>query len=246
MPLPDLQHILGLIEAGQTREALGLLEQLVEQAPSYAAARVVLARTYEFEGQWRASFDAWQGARFFAPESPVIAAGLRRAATALAQPSPAPAPPITPALTVDAPTAPPPDPRTTAPAAEAPAPAPPPAAEVPTPEAPAPEAPVSEAPAAEAPAERPAEGPAFEDLDRLIEELETARIVPAPDLDDLPAPDLDDEIDDMVSETLARIYETQQQYEEAARVYEKLAEQQPGRADEYRRKADALRTRAGQ
>ena len=60
----------------------------------------------------------------------------------------------------------------------------------------------------------------------------------------MPAPDLDDEIGDMVSETLARIYEAQNQYEEAARVYEQLATQKPDRAAEYTHKASEMRTRS--
>lgn len=82
-----------------------------------------------------------------------------------------------------------------------------------------------------------------DDLERLISELESARIIPRPDVDQIPAPDLDDEIDDMVSETLARIYASQHQYDEAARVYDKLAQQQPDRADEFEQKAAEMRQR---
>lgn len=83
----------------------------------------------------------------------------------------------------------------------------------------------------------------FENLDRLIEELEEARIVPRPDVDAIPTPDLDDEIDDMVSETLARIYAAQEQFDEAARVYDALARQQPDRAAEFREQAARMRAR---
>lgn len=87
--------------------------------------------------------------------------------------------------------------------------------------------------------------PAADDLDRLIEELESApRITPRIDLDDIPTPELDVDIDDMVSETLARIYSTQQQFEEAARVYDQLARQQPERSDEFLAKAAEMRERA--
>ena len=80
-----------------------------------------------------------------------------------------------------------------------------------------------------------------EDLDRLIDELGAARIVPQPDVDDLPPPDLDDDIDDMVSETLARIYASQEQYAEAARIYEQLARQQPDQAERFLAEAAAMR-----
>lgn len=83
-----------------------------------------------------------------------------------------------------------------------------------------------------------------DDLDRLIGELESARIVPRPDVDDVPAPDLDDEFEDVVSETLARIYASQQQFDEAARVYELLAARQPERSEEFQDKAAAMRARA--
>lgn len=79
-----------------------------------------------------------------------------------------------------------------------------------------------------------------EDLDRLIDELGAARIVPQPDVDDLPPPDLDDDIDDMVSETLARIYASQEQYAEAARIYEQLARQQPDQAERFLAEAAAM------
>jgi hypothetical protein len=87
------------------------------------------------------------------------------------------------------------------------------------------------------------------DLDALIREIERApRIRPDPHF--VPPSDeerigtaADDE--DVVSETLARIYETQGQFAEAAAVYEKLAGQRPGQADEFRRRARELRVRAG-
>lgn len=83
----------------------------------------------------------------------------------------------------------------------------------------------------------------IDDLDRLIEELETARIVPNPNIDTIPDEELEDEIDDVVSETLARIYASQKYFEEAGRVYQKLAAQQPDRADDFNAKAAEMRTR---
>ncbi|GIV60183.1 hypothetical protein GQ464_002940 [Rhodocaloribacter litoris] len=101
----------------------------------------------------------------------------------------------------------------------------------------------SGAPAARASAP-PTSPPDFEDLDRLIAELEAARIVPDPDLENMPPPELENEIDDVVSETLARIYAAQNQFEEAARVYEQLASQEPERATEYLQKATEMRRKA--
>lgn len=81
----------------------------------------------------------------------------------------------------------------------------------------------------------------FDDLDSLITELETARIVPKPDFESVPPPSLEDDIEDVVSETLARIYASQKQYEEAARVYEQLAEQHPDQAPTFLEKAADMR-----
>ncbi len=83
-----------------------------------------------------------------------------------------------------------------------------------------------------------------EELDRLISDLESARIVPRPDYETIEGPSLTAPIDDMVSETLARIYEGQKQYDEAARMYDKLAILKPDRADVFTQKAIELRTRA--
>ena len=91
----------------------------------------------------------------------------------------------------------------------------------------------------------PSDDATIEDLDRLISELEAARIVPQPDLEDIPAPELEDEIDDVVSETLARIYASQKKYHEAARIYEQLAHQQPQEAAKFLQLAAEMRGLAG-
>lgn len=93
------------------------------------------------------------------------------------------------------------------------------------------------------PEEDPADVPQFQDLDKLIEELETAAIVPNPDIPLVSDEDLEQDLEDVVSETLARIYANQSYFEEAAGVYEKLADQQPERADEFRKKADEMKGR---
>ena len=82
------------------------------------------------------------------------------------------------------------------------------------------------------------------DLDRLISELERARIVPDPAVEANLITEQDDDLEDVVSETLARIYAAQQQYGEAARVYDSLAKQNPERMEEFHRKADEMRARA--
>lgn len=86
-----------------------------------------------------------------------------------------------------------------------------------------------------------------DDLDALIEQLESAgRIRPDPAFEPSAElePDDDDDADDMVSETLARIYAAQKAYAQAAEVYDRLAEQQPARADDFRRLAGEMRAAA--
>ena len=88
------------------------------------------------------------------------------------------------------------------------------------------------------------DAPVTDDLDVLIQQLEDApRIRPDPDFSG-PAVAFDEDIaDDMVSETLARIYAAQGQFAEAAAVYEKLAQQRPGEAEALLEKAAELRAR---
>lgn len=90
------------------------------------------------------------------------------------------------------------------------------------------------------------EGDDEDDLDRLIDELESARIEPRPDVDDIPPPDLENDVDDIVSETLARIHEAQDQYRKAAQIYVKLASQEPDEARAHLQKAAEMREKAEQ
>lgn len=83
--------------------------------------------------------------------------------------------------------------------------------------------------------------PGFDNLDDLISQLENApRIVPNPELFDDYVPDEGD-TEDMVSETLARIYTTQKNYKEAELVYLRLAEMQPERADYFLEQIEGFR-----
>jgi|GEM_PF-2111664 len=83
-----------------------------------------------------------------------------------------------------------------------------------------------------------------DDLDDLISRLEQApRIRPDPAFNG-PAVTVDESsVDEMVSETLAKIYAAQHRYVEAAVMYEKLAAREPGQADEMLRRAAELRDR---
>ena len=81
-----------------------------------------------------------------------------------------------------------------------------------------------------------------DDLDDLISQLEVApRIRPDPEFDGPDVPLDAGDVDDLASETLAKIYAAQHQYVEAALVYEKLAAQKPDQADELLERAAELR-----
>ncbi|PAP78528.1 tetratricopeptide repeat protein [Rubrivirga marina] len=94
--------------------------------------------------------------------------------------------------------------------------------------------------------EAPADRSVADELDALISQLEDApRIRPDPEY---AGPDVEldhGEVDDMVSETLAKIYAAQHQYVEAALVYEKRAARQPDQAEELLERAAELRQRGG-
>lgn len=86
-----------------------------------------------------------------------------------------------------------------------------------------------------------------DDLDHLIDKLQSARVNPDPDAETETPPEeptSDDDTEEVVSETLARIHEGQNDYEKAAHIYAKLADQEPHRADEFRRRAQELRRKA--
>lgn len=241
----DLQHVLDLVEEGAFDKVTSTLRQVVAQMPAYAPAYVLLAQAYEAQERWPEALATWQRAHFFAPNSPVVEAGLWRVLdrqdAVSAEPSEdnppgamdqmadelletirdeaSPSPPADDALDEEA------APSVGAPSS--PEPAPTPLEELmrrPPPDEPLPDD--------------------IRDLNRLIEELEEARIDPQPNLDDVPAPDLDSDIEDVVSETLARIYASQKKFEEAARVYLRLASQEPEQADAFLEKAADMRSRA--
>lgn len=83
-----------------------------------------------------------------------------------------------------------------------------------------------------------------DDLDQIIDELESGRIEPNPDVEDVPAPDLESDVDDLVTETLARIHEAQDEYRQAAQIYVKLASQEPDKARDHLEKAAEMRRKA--
>ncbi len=83
-----------------------------------------------------------------------------------------------------------------------------------------------------------------DELDALIAQLEDApRIRPDPAFSGPEVTFDDGGVDDMASETLAKIYAAQHQYVQAALVYETLAARQPEKADDLLRRAAEMRER---
>lgn len=231
MPFHDLQDAIALLDKREPGEAAVLLEPMVDEMPAYAAARVLLARAYEAQNRLPAALSVWREALHLVPNSSVVRQGVEHAASR-----------ITPEAADDEEAQHATDSHGAAEARAAPenrgssdthGPADI-GASVDT---------AGSTGASERP-DRDDSASKYDDLDRLISELEAARIVPRPDLDSIPTPELEDEIEDVVSETLARIYASQGQYDEAARVYELLAGQHPGAASDYMQKASRMRSRA--
>lgn len=254
-----IQDALNLLRNQSVTEAIDCLEAAVVETPAYPAAYVLLARAYEARTNWGAARSAWDQAYVLMPHSPTVQDGRarvrslireqRRAETASAAPSSADAPPSDTQQDAEAPPTAPPDEPSEAPDDEV-----------------LPSLSMDDGPtdlealraqtdqvaqdhaAAAFDSETPSSAEALDqiddDLDALIEELQSARIRPDPNIDDLPPDELDDDIDDMVSETLARIYASQGAYHEAARVYVQLAAQEPERSEERLRDASTMRQKA--
>ena len=271
MAVPDLQDAINHLQQKDVDGAIATLERKIEELPAHLTAHVLLARAYEAKHQWDRALTCWENVYFLMPNSPVAREGKRRVFRHMEGGEDideveevAPSVPGTPKTEDTASDAPAPEPSPTADAAEE------------DPPTTAPEAvseldklrQQAEQEARQGGA-RPALGntpnPAGtsdagtpeervdaledagdDDLDQLIDELESARIEPDPDVDDAPAPDLENDVDDIVSETLARIHEAQDQYRKSAQIYVKLASQEPDRAREFLEKAAEMRKKAEQ
>lgn len=249
MSVPDLQDALDRLQQKDVGSAIEVLEEKVTILPAHLAAHVLLARAYEARQQWERALQAWQSVRLLLPNSPVAEEGIERVLrrlsdwkhehpVALSPTAPSEGPESAPesdAETDDAD----PSPDTLARLRRR--------AEQEARRGGARSGLADDAPAPSTPEEHLRqfeEEEADTDLDRLIDELESARIEPDPNPEDVPAPDLEDDIEDVVSETLAEIYVSQNEYREAARVYSKLASQEPAHAEEYRQKAAEMREKA--
>ncbi|PEN08351.1 hypothetical protein CRI93_04345 [Longimonas halophila] len=248
-----IQDALELLRTQSVVEAIDCLEAAVVETPAYPAAYVLLARAYEARKNWGAARSAWDQAYVLMPHSPTVQDGRTRVRSLIRKQRRAEASSDRPAS---------PDAPRSQQDADAPSATP---SNAPTDEA-LPSLSMDDGPAdlealraqadqaaqdhaaaafdSEAPSSAEALDQIDDDLDALIEELQSARIRPDPNIDDLPPDELDDDIDDMVSETLARIYASQGAYHEAARVYVQLAAQEPDRSEERLREASKMRQKA--
>ncbi len=211
-----------MLDSGRETEAIAHLEAAVPEEPTSASLRILLARAYERVGRLNQAMDAWSTALFLAPESNTARSGVRRLRRSYPDLQPATAPITTPAPSE-------PEAYESDEVARS-------SSQIDLESSEDLEPGVDARPETLTPETE-------ENLDRLIRELETARIVPDPDFEAEPIEFDDEEEEGLVSETLARIYAAQQQYSEAAQVYEVLADQQPERAEEFRLKAQEMKMR---
>ena len=230
MSLPDIQQASNLLKSGQLVDARMMLQNLLHQVPNHLSARVLLARLNEAEGDDDAALTIWKQAAYLCPGNVVIESGLRDAIlnkqfgrqVAIVIPKWD--------LEEDSVS----EPLGVAVRVAKLEPLPPSAIWVP------PSEPSTITDQVKDEEEEDAI-PELQDLDKLIQELGSASIVPNPDIPMLTDEDLEQDLEDVVSETLARIYANQSYFKEASVVYEKLAEQKPGRAEEFMKKAAEMK-----
>ena len=278
MSLSDLQEPLALLEQEDYGAAIAMLEDTVAALPAHLGAHVLLAHAYESRERWEEALQSWAEARLLMPNSPIAETGTQRVLRRLEERDGdsftfAFPPPLTPQSPSDTDADPGSD--ESPPTDEQ-------GDDAPTDEdaglaqlrrqaereaqqgGARPDLSDSSS-ASDLSSSSDASPPTPEeqieqlesnadDLDHLIDELQSARIDPEPDAEsDAPpaepnetddAEDTDDEEEEIVSETLARIHEGQGDYREAARIYATLAEQEPDRAGEFQEKADQMREKA--
>ncbi|MEM8560465.1 MAG: tetratricopeptide repeat protein, partial [Bacteroidota bacterium] len=239
-----LQQSADLLAQQRPRAARVLLADLLAEAPLHVTAQMLLAKACEASGDLDAALAAWHQAFFLVPTSPVVQRERQRLAGVLAQQVTSPLPqPLVPPL---------PRRDVTLPPVETDA-LPFDFGEPQEDEATAPmtlegaalqqsvttdEAPTSTDPSGRVASHEEEALPTldFDNLDALIEQLEQApRIVPDPDFEVPEAPPAANDAiaDDMVSETLARIFVAQDRVDEAIEVYETLAMREPHRRSEW-------------
>lgn len=255
MALPDLARLAEQLEDGSVDSAIEGLESFVDRYPAHGLAHLLLARAYRKQGRREQSLRQLSRSWFWLGEIPAVheerlaiaeadaltwgessssAAGAEDSTDAESEPDPEEA------------------------ASDEEDAADPGEAEIPTGE---PAIPDGDRPEElEADLKERLGNPEIEDdedlrdLDTLIRELEGARISPEPDVGsgpERPAQAGEDEEDgeeeeEVVSETLARIYERQKEFAAAAEAYRELAEEHPERSEEFFEKSKEMERKAEQ
>ena len=226
MSLPDIQSVAADVETGACAAAIRLLEQLIDRFPTYSAAHLLLARAYRKQGNRDAALRALAQVRLWSSAPMAVRGELRAlihdhldtvysASESPDSPDPVTASPAAADRPADLPT----DGRTS--------------------RSTDPDDLVEDLEERLGPPEVESDED-IKDLNSLIDRLEGARIQPEPDfggadpLDDIQEEEAEEEV---VSETLARIYAAQKEYRAAVETYQRLAEQHPDRAQEFHRKA---------
>lgn len=253
MSVSGLQDALNALQREDIDAAITSLEHTVDALPAHPSAHVLLARAYEVRERWDDALECWANARALLPNSPVGQDGRARVLRTMDADDHRAAAPVLTLSVHDEDEAAAADPdipsdfealrryaeqearrggarsdrsveHDLSPGREA--------DDLDTPE--------------ERVDELTTDASGEDDLDHLIQELESARIEPDPNAETAPDPGLenDPEGEELVSETLGRIYESQGQYREAAEVYEELAAQEPDRETEFLQKAEEMRQRA--
>ena len=217
MSLPRISEAISMLENGNAREALPVLEELSTQYPLYVIPRILRARAYETTGDTEQALAAWREARFLSPANAQIREGVQRASRLLLALKEDVLDPSDVELDLTS------------------------AGDL---ESVGSDHHVSTTGESEPQQSHSAiegsESLESDQIDKLIAELENGRIDPKGNIEGYPDP-LDNNQDaDLISETLARIYAKQERYHEAARVYLLLAAQNPEKSEEYLAKASEL------
>lgn len=269
MSLPALEKPLKLLEQKDIDAAIEALEEKVSKLPAHLTAHVLLARAYEAQQHWDRALRSWENAHILMPNSPIVEEGKKRVLrrlddaengsdrsavaagldTRLAQSETSPTEDDPAERSEGEPDATEENDdlaklRRWAEQEARRGGARPELSDELSPDD-------SSSPSSDEPPSTPEEqiekfeeGSADKDLERLIDDLESAQIEPDPDAEETPPPDPENDTGDVVSETLARIHENQNDYQEAARIYSTLASQDPDRADEFQQKAAEMREKA--
>ncbi|NNF03066.1 MAG: tetratricopeptide repeat protein, partial [Rhodothermales bacterium] len=196
MQIPDIRSAKRRLSEGSPDDARAVLQRMLDEMPDHAAARVLMARSYERQSRWASAALHWSVAARLCPTLPHVQsaaaeATLRAAMDVDYAPAPRTVESDAPPSAIDAPTA---DLESSVDVDVD--------VDVDTGTADAPDVRGGDWTDEAAPAGgQPASASEYEDLDHLIEELEDARIVPDPEVEVLPEDELRDDIDDVVSET---------------------------------------------